>query len=227
MPAEYFQTQLLVQKNKLVILAEKYVQKAEFETSWLQRYSKTVVAIYDIQNKKQPKLERYFQIDGNMSDVRLAQGKLTVMANTSFHFPYSRYMPQIDGVQLQLDTKLLSADFANQNVLPKRINLAITGKETSIQSAIDSARKKKTLQELDAAECSGIKYILPDEATLKNGNFSPSFTSITQISLFNPHIVPTTELLFGDMRTVYLSEKGNLYLVNQIYSRMQESCPMN
>lgn len=210
-----------------MIVAQKYVFKAEYSQTWIDRTQKTVVAVYDITNRSKPLLEKYSQIDGYLKQVRLVSGKLTLITSTTFNFPYDRYFPQVKGEALELDMKKLSSEFNTKNVIPKRIDFAIGKKSSDITAEINRARSLKRLNEVDASTCRQISYILPDEATLENYDFSPTFTAITQILVRNPTARPTTNLLFGDVSKVYLAASGNLYLTSQLYSGYNRVCPFN
>lgn len=211
--------------NRLIVIAEKYVHKAEYSTAWIDRTQKTVVAVYDIRNRSKPLLERYSQIDGYLREARLDSGKLTLVTSTYFNFPYDRYFPQVKGQSLELDIDKLTSEFSTKNVIPKRIDFAIGKKSADITAEINRARSLYQLNETDASTCTRISYILPDEATLENYNFSPTFTAITQISVRLAASKPTTNLLFGDVSKVYLAGSGNLYLSTQLYSGYNNACP--
>lgn len=95
LPAEYTSAELFVDGNKLVVIAGKYYWNPAFQNAWIDRASKAIVVIYDITDIKKPLIERYSQIDGNVSEARMTGGKLTLLTTTSFNFPVDRYMPKV------------------------------------------------------------------------------------------------------------------------------------
>jgi inhibitor of cysteine peptidase len=227
LPDEFTSGEILLDGNRLILVAQKYVYKAEYENAWIDRSQKTVVVVYDITQRKKPLLERYSQIDGYLREVRLVGWKLTMITSTSFNVPYDRYFSKTTGNIWQLDMEKFSGDFSPKNVIPKRIDFAIWKKSADISQEINRARSLRRLQEIDASTCAQIQYVLPDTATLENYNFTPTFTAITQISVRTPTSKPVTNLLFWDVSKIYLASSGNLYLTSQLYSGYNQTCPLN
>ena len=72
LPEAFSSVQLYISSGKLIFVGTKYVTT---QTSWTSRFyapeSKTVIAVYNINDPKSPTLERYNQIDGNYRDSRI------------------------------------------------------------------------------------------------------------------------------------------------------------
>lgn len=226
LPQEYTSAELFVEGNKMVVVAGKYFWNQSFANAWIDRSNKAVVIVYDITNIQKPLIERYSQVDGYVSEARLMNGKLTVLTSTSFNFPVERYMPQVNGTSLELDIKKLSSEFSTKNVLPTRIEFRASKTSGNVDSAIANARKTNRLVEKSAVDCRNISYVLPNAETLKNYNFNPSFTTITQIDVRNPAKIATASMMFGDVGKTYLSGSGKLYITSSLYTQGGGSpCP--
>lgn len=227
LPSEYTSAELFVDGNKMVVISGKYYwNAAAYSNAWIDRSNKAIVIVYDISDIKKPLIERYSQIDGYVSEARLTQGQLTIMTSTSFNFPIDRYIPQVKGETLDLDSKKIAADFKSVNVLPKRIEFRTPRVSGDINKALTEARNHKRFVEKDAIGCQNVNYVLPNADTLDNFNFSPSFTTITKIDIRNSWKATTTSMMFGDVGKAYLSASGKLYITSNLYTNGGTSpCP--
>jgi uncharacterized secreted protein with C-terminal beta-propeller domain len=218
LPGEYGSAELFVEGNKMIVIAGKYFWNNNFSNAWIDRSNKAVVIVYDISNIQKPLIERYSQIDGSVSEARLVKGQLTLMTSTNFNFPIDRYMPMDRESTLELDAKKISADFKAANVLPKRISFRTPKVSGSIDTSIADARKMNRLVEKDAVNCQNISYVFPDEATLANYEFTPSFTTITKIDVQNSWKTESTSMMFGDVGKAYIAASGKLYITSSLYT---------
>jgi uncharacterized secreted protein with C-terminal beta-propeller domain len=105
-----------------------------------------------------------------------------------------------------------------KNMIPRVSDMRIKG-------------KKYTREIRGAARgCDGVEYILPDVATLKNVNFSPSFATISAIDTKNPDAKVSTKLIFGDVANIHVST-DSMYIVSSISvditSPVSSKCPPN
>lgn len=226
LPSEFNSAELFVQGNKLVVIAGKYFWNESFTNAWIDRSNKAIVIVYDITNIQKPVIDRYSQIDGYVSEVRLTGGQLTVMTSTNFNFPIHRYLPTVQGTNLQFDMQKLSTDFNTQVVLPRRIEFRSDKKTGDVNTAIAKARSMKRLIDKDAINCQSINYVLPDAATLKDYNFNPTFTTITKIDINNSLKATSTSMMFGDVGKAYLAASGKLYITSTLYNNGgNASCP--
>ena len=226
LPQEYTSAELFLDGNRMVVIASKYFYRDNFRNAWIDRANKSIVIVYDITNRAKPVIERYSQIDGTVREARMVNGNLTLMTNTSFNFPYDRYMPKVQGTKLELDLNRLSADFSTENVIPKRIDFIARKNTANIDSAIAIAHETRRLREVDATDCAGISYVLPNLETLANYNFTPSFTAITRLNIRSANARSTSSLMFGDVGKAYLAASGKLYLASSLYSNSGWNCPV-
>ncbi len=227
LPSEFNSAELFLDGNRMIAVASKYFYRESFKMAWIDRSNKSIVVVYDISNRAKPVIERYTQIDGMVREARMVDGQLTLMTNTSFNFPYDRYLPKVQGDSLQLDLDKLSADFSTENVLPKRIDFIARKNTANVDTAIKAARDMRRLSEVDAAGCSSISYVLPDVNTLANYNFTPSFTAITRINTRSATARAASTLMFGDVGKAYLAASGKLYLASSLYSNSGWNCSMD
>ncbi len=209
----------------MTLVAEKYFYNEAFRNAWIDRAAKTVVVVYDIADRANPKIERYSQIDGSVREARMINGQLTLLTSTNFNFPYERFLPKVRGEKFELDLSKLSADFSTQNVLPKRIDFVAKKSSADIGVTLTVARQLRRVNEVDATSCANINYVLPDAATLANYNFTPSFTAITRMDTRNVTQKATTSLLFGDVNKAYLTATNKLYITSSLYTNGNSACP--
>lgn len=196
LPEEYTNPELFVDGNRLVIVSNTY-DLATYKGSWINRNDKAVVVVYDISDVANPSIAHYYQIDGNYSDARLVNGQITVISNMSFGFPYDQYIhPLANGTSSALDTQRVEDAFATANFLPKKVELIPTQKNENIHDTLAQASTAHQLRELNAANCSAISYVLPDEKTLALYNFQPSFTTVSTFDIRNTKIKSTAKMLF-------------------------------
>ncbi len=226
LPAEYSNTELFVDGDRLVIVASKYVYNNLYRSAWIDRASKTVVVTYNIADINNPVIDRYYQIDGNYREARLTNGELTVLSTTSFNFPYERYVrPHVKGTELIIDTDKLTSEFSSANVLPRKIEIAPTSKIDNINDYLTDSRKTARLRELYAGNCADVSYVFPDAKTLESYNFTPSFTAVTTLNIRNNKQKSHTKLLFGDVDKTYVSPTNKLYVTSTLYSPYSNACP--
>jgi hypothetical protein len=58
---------------------------------WFNRASKTVVVSYDMTDINKLRVEKYFQIDGNITKTRRIGKYVYVLSQSNFDFPYQNY----------------------------------------------------------------------------------------------------------------------------------------
>lgn len=226
LPDEYSSPQLFIDGTRLVIISDMYSGNNYGKNAWIDRSSKTVVAVYNLADINSPVIDRYFQIDGGYREARLVDGQLSLITTTGFSFPYDRYIrPQVNGTTLKLDTTKIVSEFATANVLPKKIDVMPASKITNLPDYLAKTKRSLRLRENFVTNCANTSYVLPDAKTLESYNFTPSFTSVTTFDIRNKTKKSITKLFFGDVDKTYLSGAGNLYLSSTLYSPYSWSCP--
>lgn len=90
-PASYSNPEIYVANGKLVMFSTKYQELRNPYAYWFDRANKSVVVVYDVSDAANPKIERYFQIDGAVTQSRRIGNSLYLLSNSNFSFPYERY----------------------------------------------------------------------------------------------------------------------------------------
>lgn len=88
LPSNYSNVNFYVTKNKIILTATRYNAHNPYWYGWYDNSAKSVIALYDIADKSAIKLVRVVQVDGNLSDTRLADnGLMTVVVSNSYSQP--------------------------------------------------------------------------------------------------------------------------------------------
>lgn len=225
-PSSYANPEIYVANGKLVVFSTKYQELKNPYAYWFDRANKTVVVVYDVTDAANPKIERYFQIDGSVTQSRRIGNSLYLLSNSNFSFPYQRYlMPMASGAEGKqaLDEKRVDKDFNVKKVMPKVVELS-TDKTSSANFLLNGKRLPYRLESGDAASCTDVEYVLPDSATLEKYSFNPSFTTLSVIDLANPTAKTKTKVFFGDVNEIMMSQ-NSLYVTSQLYSPTSWKCP--
>lgn len=227
-PSSYGNPEIYLADGKLVLFSNKYRSYARPYAYWFDRSNKTVVVVYDVKNPAAPKIERYFQIDGSVTQTRRVGNYLYLLSNANFSFPYDHYyLPYASGVSKtgaqQLDTGKIEREFSSKKVMPKKVELS-SAPGADANFLLNGKRLPYRLEAGDAATCTDVEYVLPDEKTLEKYSFTPSFTTLSVIDLANPVAKTKTKVFFGDVREIMMTEKS-LYATSQLYSDVGYSCP--
>jgi hypothetical protein len=234
-PQNWQNTQIFIQGKKLVVTATKYQEYGMYNYAWFDWSQKTVVAVYDLTDMKNLRIDRYFQVDGNLLQSRKVGRYLYVLSQNSFHFPYAYYGPmlkQVDGVaqseNLSQDELLKKYDAASS--LPKKLEVRRTADKTQQNYVSNGKKYAYNLVNSDVTDCSDIEYVLPDEATTDKYNFTPSFVVLSMIDLEDASLSTKTKVLFGDVSEIHMgldqaTQKSNLYITSSLYTASPFRCP--
>jgi inhibitor of cysteine peptidase len=226
-PESYGNPELYVGSGKLVVFSNKYSTIPYSYRYWFDRSQKTVVVVYDVADPVNPKIERYFQIDGSVSKTRRVGRYLYLLSSSPLSFPYDRYFIGNPEAKYPVDQKLDSAkidrEFSVSKVMPKKLELS----HTSLKDA--NFRQKGVLlpyriESGAASTCGETEYVLPDAATLEKYSFSPTFTTLSIIDLENVNERVRTKVFFGDTSEIMMTPTS-LYLTSQMYSDSGWKCP--
>jgi hypothetical protein len=86
LPKSYQTSDLLINGNKLILVARRYVNfNTDFNSSFYDRTSKTSVVVFDTTVKNKPTVVRLLDYVGNLQDARLVGDKLYVVSNLYFN----------------------------------------------------------------------------------------------------------------------------------------------
>jgi inhibitor of cysteine peptidase len=223
-PDSFSSPELFLSKNKLVILASKYVPY-DASTSgagyWLDRSTRSVVIVYDTSDINNLKLERYELLDGSLDRSRMIGNVLYVVSSTYVNPPYAFSYAAGD---------LKRADFENaftpQSLLPKYAEMR---QVDDVSEGNVTVRGKKMPYRVSAGTsgtCSDIAYVLPDAATVAQFGFTPRFVTVSALDTAQPESAVKTDVIFGDMNEIYMS-LDNLYVTSRLYDANPGSfrCP--
>ena len=226
-PDSYGNPEIYVGNGKLVLFSNRYQTYKNVYQYWYDRSNKTVVVVYDVANPSAPKIERYFQIDGSVSQTRRVGKYLYILSNADFSFPYDRYyLPYSAGMKQsdaqELNTAKIDKDFKVNKVMPKKIELSSA--KTGANFRYRGKALPFRLESGDAAACKDMEYVLPDEKTLEKYSFTPSFTTLSVINLEDATAKTKTKVFFGDVREIMMTTTS-LYTTSQLYSDGGYKCP--
>ncbi len=206
LPEVFSSVQLYLSSGKLIFVGTKYVTT---QTSWTNRFyapeSKTVIAVYNINDPKSPTLERYNQIDGNYRDSRIVWTTLYVLSANDVRMPpyyMTTYGKESAGFSKAITT--IAKDFSIKKLAPEIRESTLNSRWRYIQSIRSSV-----------ASCKDVTFVLPDKNTLKNIEFTPSLISLSSLDISSPTAKMKSELLFGDVSQIHMS-KNALYITSII-----------
>lgn len=226
-PESYGNPEIYLADGKLVLFATKYQELRNPHFYWFDRASKSVVVVYDVRDPANPKIDRFLQIDGAVSQSRRVGNHLYLLSNAQFSFPYERYYRSVSGLKSgttpELDSAKIDKDFNVKKIMPKKIELSSDSGRTA-NFLLNGKRMPYRLESGDAASCTDVEYVLPDSATLEKYSFQPTFTTLSVIDLANPEAKTKSKVFFGDVGEIMMTEKS-LFVTSQLYSPTPWKCP--
>lgn len=201
-PQSFNGIQLYIDWNKLIIIANG------FDYSNKKRYlynadSKTYTIVYDITDINKIKLDKLESTNGSIAKTRKIGDKLYVVSRNYVNFY---------GFEPLADTKAYIPQ-KTEIIASKNGNLKIKGKTYPYQ-----------VTSWNATSCDKIKYVVPDDETLKNFNFEPSFLTLSVIDIDDTEKKSETTVILGNIDELYMS-LDNLYLTNRMYLPSPSRCP--
>lgn len=220
LPRSFSNPEIYIQDWKLVVIANKYFTW-NYSYYWFERNYKTVVVVYNISDLNKLKIEKYYQVDGSISKSRKIWKYLYILSQSSFSFPYRTYFS---------DTKILNESQVNSDLssakklLPKKAELRITQDIKEKNVNIKWTSDYYNLSQNYTSKCADIEYLMPDKDTLKNFNFTPSYTTLSIIDLEDSSKEVKTKLLFWDVSEIFMSLE-NLYITSNLYTNYNFKCP--
>lgn len=226
-PASYANPEIYLADGKLVLFSTRFVDYKNPYLYWYSRNDKTVVVAYDVKDPLNPRIDRFFQIDGSVRQTRRVGKYLYVLSNAEFSFPYQRYvMPLTYGsapdAKAKLNEARIDKDFSVKKVMPKVVEL--NAEDETPNFRWNGRALPYRLETGDAASCSDVEFVLPDSATLEKYSFSPSFTTLSVINLADPEEKTKSKVFFGDVGEIMMSQ-NSLFATSQLYSPVSWKCP--
>jgi len=211
-----------------------------YNYAWFDWSQKTIVAVYDLTDLKNLRLDRYFQVDGNVMQSRKVGKYLYVLSQNSFHFPYAYYgaMPMVKRADA-VDAPQVSAPsdeemvkrFHADSSLPRKFEVRRVAAKSEQNYVSKGKKYAYNMVNSDATACNDVEYVLPDEATMDKYNFSLSFVVLSMIDLENPEQATKTKVLFGDVSEIHMgldkvTKASNLYITSSLYTTNPFRCPV-
>jgi len=213
LPSTFSQLQLFVRPNQLILLAQRRSERPQVGA--LDTSSKTEIITYDIQDKTNPKLTKFADLDGWYQDARLVGNTLYVVSQVWINRRwYGQNFAKAEDVQVDIST-----------LLPKVIDIAYT---------TDATKKNLTLNKKDypyhvsvnKSSCTETMYVLPTKESISQYGLSPQFTLLRAVDVGTPDAEVKTTTTFGSTQTIHLTEKS-VYLANSFRAPYNSPCPPN
>ncbi|MDD2515724.1 MAG: beta-propeller domain-containing protein [Candidatus Gracilibacteria bacterium] len=219
-PESFGDPKIYIEGTKLAIIATDYDYKTNYDYYWFARNVKTTIAVYEIGDLNNMKLERFYKVDGTATDSRKIGKYLYVVSNSSINLPYYLFDTK-NGILLENQA---NSEFSSAKVLPKKTEIRKTDKEAEKNIKIKGKLQNYNINSNTVGDCNNIEYILPDPDSENKVEINPSFTVISTINLADYTAPVKTKALFGDVGTIYMSQK-NLYITSNLFTKYNFNCP--
>ena len=213
LPKNFYSPVLYISENRLTILSSGYSNQT-YNGYWIDRNSKTYTIVFDTTDIAQPKLLKLYVSDGNLQKSRKIGDYVYVISNNYFNIPYNNFSTQ-DDIDIDINT-----------ILPKKLDITKTSQADQQNLKLKGKDFPYNIQAGNAAKCSDIEYLLPDEETIKKVGFNPSYNIISVINIQDTQEKVTTKVIAGSNSEIYMSLE-NLYMTSSIYTPSTYSCPFN
>jgi inhibitor of cysteine peptidase len=211
-PTSYYGVTFYLTKTKLVLTATKSASYNARWYGWYNNEQKSIIALYDIADPTKASLLRIIQVDGNLSDSRIADnGLMTAVVSTSFS------VPPIYAYSLWESNKMPAYEYTSRTLIPRISDVTLT-KSNGYKS-----------QTRSIADCSRMGSILPDTASLENFSFSPTLTSIVRFDASVAAWEITSQVVLSEAGQIHLS-RNSIYLTSHMFQSSggsKSSCPPN
>lgn len=215
LPENFYNPQLYVTNNRLVIIASGYSQTDYSKMGYyINRNSKTYTIVFDTTDKNNTSLLKLYSSDGDYKESRRIGDTLYVLSNNSFSFPFYNYKSEDD----------IKIDF--EKMLPQKLDISKTSNTKEQNLVLQNKELPYKVAQGNVVNCNNISYSLPDAETLKKVGFNPGYTIISRIDLKDPAQEVLTSVVAGNNNEIHMSEK-NLYMTEAIYEPYNYSCPPN
>lgn len=215
LPKTFYNPQLYIDKDRLVVLASWYSQ-VDYSSRWyyINRNSKTYTIIFDTSNPESPELIKLYSSDGDLNKSRRVWDYLYVLSRNYFNYPYWNVEDEEDIV--------IEAD----KFLPQHLNISKTSNESEQNLTIRNTDLPYKVSTGNIVDCNAISYNFPDEETLKNTSFNPGYNIISIIDIKDTDKDVETQVIAGSNSEIYMSTE-NLYMTEGIWQPEPFFCPEN
>ncbi len=221
LPSNFVDPKIFINGNKLTIISTKYSNN-NYSYFWFNRDVKTVVVVYDLSDINNLKIDRFYQVDGNVIESRKIWNYIYIVSKNDFYMPYGIYYGNnIKGFN---ETKF-DSELNVEKILPEKADMTRATSTAKRNVVVNWKKYDYNMTSGNTANnCSDIEYIMPDQATIKNNNFNPSIVTLSIIDTSDATKKVKSKLLFGDVSNIYMSEK-NLYITSSMYTNENYACP--
>lgn len=214
LPKFFYNTEIYVSENRLIVLASWYNNSSSkrYANYWINKTEKTYVIVFDTKNKKSPEIKKLYINDWSLSKSRKIGKYLYVVSNNYFNIPYYSFKTEDD---IFIDSS---------KIIPKKIDISKTLDFKKQNLKLKNKTYPFNVNSWNIAECNEIEYVLPDSKTLKESDFNPSYNIISIINIEDTQEPVKTKVIAWNSAEVYMS-LDNLYLTDSIYTSYNYKCP--
>jgi len=204
LPQNYSGVQLFLSDDKLVVLANRYEYANTQKFVGINHDNKVAVIVFDVNDPSQPELERFYLVDGYLSQSRRIDNKLYILSQNSMYVnPWVAY--QQEGVDDQDDLqKMLEDEFDLSELLPYTIDIAATSDIDKQVTTSKGVTYPFSMDKQSVARCDQIDYYLPDTETQQQYNTQPNFLVMSVIDIDDPDEEVSRKVIFGDANQIYM-----------------------
>ncbi len=212
-PSSFTNPVLYLWDNTLTILSSWYHESSLKTWYWLNRNNKTFVITFDISDVKNPVMQKLYIADWYMTKSRKIGDYVYVLSTNNFNIPYYTF-ETLDDI-----------DFDLSKAMPKKIDLSKADDKKDYNLKLNWKTYPYNIKAWNVSDCNDIEYVLPDEETLKEYDFSPSYNVISVIDTKNPNREVKTNVVVWSNNEIYMST-DNLYMTSNMYKSNRFVCPV-
>lgn len=222
LPKEYWNAQLLINKDKLMLVWTKslpYVS-AVIDSSYVYRNQQTIIAVYSI-TQMRPKLLQAFTFDWWLQDSRVVDNHLVLISSQSLTWgPVYRAYEDAAPSKIAGPVPVQNFSVSSQDILPRWTTLVpAVVKSPSWKTRLITRRRTQ------AVDCTQFMYQKANlEKTDGRWYADESLTTIVRLSLDNLTKAPEMKTILGNNAQVHVSKKS-IYLTSSTYRRQPFICP--
>lgn len=214
-PSNFYNPELYIWNDTLTIISNWYVDVDYSRLwHWIDRNSKTFVIVYDLKDINSPKLEKLYISDWNVSQTRKIGDYVYVVSTNYFNIPYYSFS-SVDDINFSLN-----------KVMPKSIDVSRTNVENQKNLVVSWEKTSYNVTSWNVSNCNNIQYVLPDDETLKNYEFTPSYNIVSIIDTKNPNAKVKTQVIAWNTSEIHMS-LDNLYITSHMYKWYDFTCAPN
>jgi len=210
-PKTFNNVQLFLQKNKLVILWQRW-RDGQWRTWLLERNQRVDIIVYDVSDLDTPRLERFTDLDWHYKDARLIDNELYVI--TQLHVNRWNAWQTLEKWE----------DIIIDDILPQAIDIGY--KKEWIKNLEMWWKEYPYWITVEKSNCDDVLYVLPTKETLQEANIMPTFTVVRKVLIDEPTTAVQTTTAFGATQTIHMT-KDSLYLADALWLWSNSACPPN